>query len=214
MLMAISKLSSLRVTTFPTWVKGRQYESLHFCLSNQMEVKWSFQVERAACRRHTGKELNMAAETELFGISNHRVGGRTGLRSDSKGKVYAMPAAWHLCVLRCSVMSDSLRPHGLQLSRIPCPWGFSRQEYWSRLPCPPPEDLPKPGIEPRSLALQADSLPTEPHGKPKNIRGGSLSLLQGIFLTQESNWGLLHCRWILYQLSYQGSPCVTFNTSV
>ena len=30
----------------------------------------------------------------------------------------------------------------------------------------------------------------------------------GIFLTQESNWGLLHCRWILYQLSYQGSPCV------
>ena len=35
---------------------------------------------------------------------------------------------------------------------------------------------------------------------------GSLSLLQGIFLTQESNQGLLHCRWILYQLSYQGSP--------
>ena len=36
---------------------------------------------------------------------------------------------------------------------------------------------------------------------------GSLSLLQLIFPTQESNWGLLHCRWILYQLSYQGSPC-------
>ena len=35
---------------------------------------------------------------------------------------------------------------------------------------------------------------------------GSLSLLQGIFLTQESNWGLLHCRWILYRLSPQGSP--------
>ena len=35
---------------------------------------------------------------------------------------------------------------------------------------------------------------------------GSLSLLQRIFLTQESNWGLLHCRWILYQLSYRGSP--------
>ena len=34
---------------------------------------------------------------------------------------------------------------------------------------------------------------------------GSLSLLQGIFLTQELNQGLLHCRWILYQLSYQGS---------
>ena len=41
-----------------------------------------------------------------------------------------------------------------------------------------------------------------------NIGVGSLSLLQGIFPTQESNWGLLHCRWILYQLSYQGSPYV------
>ena len=41
---------------------------------------------------------------------------------------------------------------------------------------------------------------------------GYLSLLQGIFLTQELNWGLLHCRWILYQLSYQGSP-VTIGTN-
>ena len=40
----------------------------------------------------------------------------------------------------------------------------------------------------------------------QNTGVGSLSLLQGIFPTQESNWGLLHCRWILYQLSYQGSP--------
>ena len=39
-----------------------------------------------------------------------------------------------------------------------------------------------------------------------NTKVGSLSLLQGIFLTQESNRGLLHCRQILYQLSYQGSP--------
>ena len=43
-------------------------------------------------------------------------------------------------------------------------------------------------------------------GKPKNTGAGSLSLLQQIFLTEESNWGLLHCKWILYQLSYQGSP--------
>ena len=55
----------------------------------------------------------------------------------------------------------------------------------------------------RSPALQADSLPTEPPGKPKNTGVGSLSLLQGIFLTQELNWGLLHHRQILYQLSYQ-----------
>ena len=47
---------------------------------------------------------------------------------------------------------------------------------------------------------------SEPPGKPKNSGVGSLSLLQGIFPTQELSWGLLHCRWILYQLSYQGSP--------
>ena len=53
-----------------------------------------------------------------------------------------------------------------------------------------------------------DSLPAEPQGKPKNPGVGSLSL-QWIFPTQELNQGLLHCRWILYQLSYQGSPIVT-----
>ena len=43
--------------------------------------------------------------------------------------------------------------------------GFSRQEYWSGLPFPSPEDLPDPGIEPGSLTLQADSVPSEPPGK-------------------------------------------------
>ena len=57
--------------------------------------------------------------------------------------------------------------------------------------------------QPRFPELQADSLPAEPYGKPKNTGVGSLSLLQGIFPTQESNRGLLHCRQILYQLSYQ-----------
>ena len=43
---------------------------------------------------------------------------------------------------------------------------FSRQEYWSGLPFPSPRDLPNPGIEPESPALQADSLPIEPPAKP------------------------------------------------
>ena len=70
---------------------------------------------------------------------------------------------------------------------------------------PSPGDLPHPGIELGSPALQADSLPAEPPGKPKNTGVGSLSLRQRIFPTQESNRGLPHCRRILYQLSYQGS---------
>ena len=49
---------------------------------------------------------------------------------------------------------------------------------------PSPGDFPIPGIKPRSPTLQADSLPAEPQGKPKNTEAGSLSLLQ------EVNWGL------------------------
>ena len=88
------------------------------------------------------------------------------------------------------------------------PWSiqsmqFSRPKYWSGQPFPSPGDLPNPGIEPRSPALQADSLPAEPQQKLKNTGVGSLSLLQWIFPTQELNLGLLHCRRILYQQSYK-----------
>ena len=50
-----------------------------------------------------------------------------------------------------------------------------------------------PGIEPRSLALQVDSLPSEPPGRPKNTGMCNLSLLQGNFSTSELNRGLFHC---------------------
>ena len=89
-------------------------------------------------------------------------------------------------------------------SQVSCPWGFSRQEYWSGQPFPSPGYLPNPGIKPRSPALQADSLPAEPQGKPKNTVAGSLSLLQGIFPTCGWNSVLPHCKQILYQLSHQG----------
>ena len=48
--------------------------------------------------------------------------------------------------------------------------GFSKSEYWSGLPCPPPGDLPDPGIKLGSPALQADSLPPEPPGKSKGCK--------------------------------------------
>ena len=73
---------------------------------------------------------------------------------------------------------------------------------------PPPGDLPNPGMEPGSPALKANSLPPEPPRKPKNTGVGSLSLLQGVFSTQESNRGLLHCRW-----RYQGSPTKIYLAS-
>ena len=85
------------------------------------------------------------------------------------------------------------------------PMEFSSPEYSSGRPFPSSGDLLNPEIEPRSPALQVDSLPAEPQGKPKNIGVGSLSLLQQIFPTKESNRGLLYCRRILYQLIHQGS---------
>ena len=123
------------------------------------------------------------------------------------GKARKFPISPGLYAISCAVLSRSvvsspLQPHGLQPARFLCPWGFSRQEYWSGLPCPPPGDLPNPRIEPRSPALQVDSLLSEPPGKSKNTGVGSLSLLWGIFLTQELNPDLLHCRQILYQLRW------------
>ena len=94
-----------------------------------------------------------------------------------------------LCPTLCDPMDYTV--HGILQARI-LEWvafPFSRGSSQSRDP-----------------TLQVVSLPAEPQGKLKNTGVGSLSLLQRIFLTQELNWGLLHCRWILYQLSYQGSP--------
>ena len=69
-----------------------------------------------------------------------------------------------------SVMSDSLQPCGLYVARqAPLSIGFSRQEYWSGLPFPSPGDLPNPGIKPRSPSLQADTLTSEPPGKPAEV---------------------------------------------
>ena len=62
-------------------------------------------------------------------------------------------------------MSDSANPWTIA-RQAPPSMGFSRQEYWNGLPFPSPGDLSDPGIEPRSPALQADALTSEPPGKP------------------------------------------------
>ena len=63
-----------------------------------------------------------------------------------------------------SVLSYSVTPWTIA-RQAPLSMEFSRQEYWSGLPFPAPGDLPDPGVKPRSPALQADSLPSEPPGK-------------------------------------------------
>ena len=68
-------------------------------------------------------------------------------------------------------MSDSFRTPWTVAHQAPLSMGFFRQEYWSGLPCPPPGDLPNLGIEPRSPALQADSLTSEPPKKSIELDG-------------------------------------------
>ena len=84
-------------------------------------------------------------------------------------------------MLTCDALEVTFLGKGKSLSHIQLfvtPWTvtrqaslsmeFSRKEYRSRLPFPSPGDLPDPGIEPESPTLQADSLPSEPPGKPWN----------------------------------------------
>ena len=72
-----------------------------------------------------------------------------------------------LCISAQSLQSHSLWPKlcGLLPTRLLSPMGFSRQEYWSGLACPPPRDLPDPGTEPSSPALQVDSLSLSHQGR-------------------------------------------------
>ena len=91
---------------------------------------------------------------------------------------------------------------------------FSRQEHWSGLPFPSTMHESEKWKWSRSVmsnsyrshGLQPTRLLRPWDFPDKSIGVGSLSLLQWIFLTQESNWGLSHCRQILYQLSYTGKP--------
>ena len=68
------------------------------------------------------------------------------------------------CVIP-SVVSNSVTPWTV-ICQAPLSMEFSRQEYWSGLPFPSPRDLPNLAMKPRFNALQADSLPSEPLGKP------------------------------------------------
>ena len=106
-------------------------------------------------------------------------------------------------LLSRSVVPDFLRPHRLRPScQAPPSMGIlqARIMEWVAI------SFSRGSSQPRPPTLQVDSLLSETPGKLKNTGVGSLSLLQGIFLTQELKRGLLLCRQVLYQLSYQGSP--------
>ena len=85
----------------------------------------------------------------------------TGLWMDTRQGLHRSLCGWGRavsCIQVCMLQSCPilLWPYGLWPVRLRCPWGFSRQEYWSGLPCPPSADLPNQEIEPKSSVSQVD----------------------------------------------------------
>ena len=115
---------------------------------------------------------------------------------------YPRKKGLYCAVLSHSVVSDSAISWTVA-RQTPQSMGILQAKILEWVAMPPPGDLPNPGIKLKSPILQMDSLPSDPPRKPKNTRVSSLSLLQRNF---PINQGLLHSRWILYQLSYPGSP--------
>jgi len=83
---------------------------------------------------------------------------------------------FHLPLSSCTTLCLTSLSHVLLFTtpwtvahQAPVSMGFSRQEYWGGWPCPPLRDVPNPRMRPRAPALQADSLPAEPPGKPTEI---------------------------------------------
>ena len=101
------------------------------------------------------------------------------------------------CMTLCNPMDYTV--HGILLARI---------LEWVSFPFSRASSQPRDQIQVSHIA--GGFFTSWVQGKPKNTGVGSLCLFQWIFLTQKLSWGLIHCRWILYQLSYQGSPVLTF----
>ena len=92
---------------------------------------------------------------------------------------------------------------------------FSRQEHWSRLPFPSPGDLPDPGLEPRSPALQVDSLPAEPPGKPRlfvnTLQTPPMPSQSSTAMLMDLTVGSLHWLHVL-TLEYSFLSCLLFES--
>ena len=100
------------------------------------------------------------------------------------------PEALRICMrVSHSVVSNSVTPW-TRAHETPLSVGLPRPEYWSRLPIPPPGDLPDPGIEPGSLALQADSLHLSHQGSLKGAKPYKVSFTLQC-LTSLASAGLL-----------------------
>ena len=108
-------------------------------------------------------------ETNVYLFPTHGSCWQNQMRIDDTwvtAKVLSQQYQWQL-LFSCQVRSDSFETPWTAAHQAPLSMGFSRQEYWSGLPCPSPGHLPHPGIEPASPALQADSFPLRHQRNPQ-----------------------------------------------
>ena len=149
----------------------RLEDFISFLFLNHLLGRWKDEYRHVNSRWHTQHILGPELHSEIYTVYMMIV---------RKGKWKSQS-----CATLCNPMDYTV--HAVLQSRI-LEW----------VVFPSPGDLPNPGIKPRPPALRA-YLPAEPRGKPKNTGVGSLSLLQWIFWTQESNRCLQHGRQSLYQ---------------
>ena len=118
-------------------------------------------VEKRECSYTPAENVNWCSQYgKQYGASSKKKKTTLELPYDPAIPLLGMHLVAQLCWTLCDPRNC------MQLTRLLCPWGFSRQEYWSGLPCPPPGDLCNSGFKLRSPASQANSLPSETPGKP------------------------------------------------
>ena len=142
------------------WVTWMDLETVilsEVCQRQMHDINYMFNVKKKK-KRHKWTYLQDRNGVYTYGYQEER-GGKLG---DWDWHTHTATAAYslQLCL--------TVWPYGLQPIRLLLSMEFSRQEYWSGLPCPQPGDLPNPGVEPRSPVLQAHSLLLSHQGSPIN----------------------------------------------
>ena len=145
-----------------------------------------------------GKNTGVGSHSLLLGIFQTQ-GSNLGLLI--AGRFFIIWATKEALVNHCCAVLSRLQLSAaprILAHQAPLSVGFSRQEYWSGLLCPSPGNLPNPGIKPRSPAFQADSLPTEPPGKPCGNYIGLQIPDTGCLVSTavlSPPWPIVQCKW-------------------
>ena len=101
------------------------------------------------------------------------------------------PRVYCCCCLVASVVLDSVQPYGLWPTRLLSPWGFSRQEYWSGLPCPPLGELPNQGLNPDLSHCRQILYHLRHHGSPRTLEWVAYPFSGGS--SQPRTWSGVSC---------------------